>query len=154
MSRIHVEVSETIDAPPALVYDIISDYHEGHQAILPKQYFTEMAVVEGGRGAGTVVAVHMNVLGTKRFYQLVITEPQPGRTLVETDEESGTVTSFTIDPIAGNNRSHVTITTDAALSPGLMGLLEKLANPLVMRRIYQQELKLLAEYARNIKKSS
>jgi hypothetical protein len=33
-----------------------------------------------------------------------------------------------------------------------MGLLEKLANPLIMRRIYQQELELLAEYTRNIKK--
>lgn len=55
MSNIHVEVSSIIGASPERVYDIISDYHEGHRAILPPQYFTDMTVIEGGKGAGTVV---------------------------------------------------------------------------------------------------
>jgi hypothetical protein len=75
--------SEVINSPPAQVYAIISDYHEGHPAILPSRYFTEMAVTAGGRGEGPVTTVAMNVFSAKILYELNVTEPEPGRVLVE-----------------------------------------------------------------------
>jgi hypothetical protein len=78
-----VQESEVINSPPAQVYAIISDYHEGHPAILPSRYFTEMAVTAGGRGEGPVTTVAMNVFSAKILYELNVTEPEPGRVLVE-----------------------------------------------------------------------
>ncbi len=83
MNSYQVQESEVINSPPAQVYAIISDYHEGHPAILPSRYFTEMAVTAGGRGEGPVTTVAMNVFSAKILYELNVTEPEPGRVLVE-----------------------------------------------------------------------
>ena len=101
MRRIQVEVSTPIDATPDMVYGILADYREGHPAILPKEYFTDMSVIEGGQGAGTVIDVKMSVMGVERDYRFKITEPEPGRVLIESDEVAGVVTTFTVDPVDG-----------------------------------------------------
>jgi hypothetical protein len=148
MNPIHVEVSELIDSRPEVLYAIFADYLESHPAILPKPYFTALTVEQGGIGAGTVVQVHMAVMGVKKAYHLVVSEPEPGRVLVETDEAAGVVTTFTIEPLNGGNKSRVTITTDSRPSPGIAGVIEKVLNPPISRRIYKQELRQLADYAR------
>ena len=73
MNQYEVSVSRVIDAPPAAVYAVFADYHHAHAAVLPKPYFTGMTVEKGGTGAGTEVAVHMSVLGTKVTYHFVVT---------------------------------------------------------------------------------
>jgi hypothetical protein len=148
MSQIHVEVSEVIEARPEKVYAILSDYRVNHPAILPKPYFTELAVEQGGQGAGTIVRVRMKVMGTELAYRQIVSEPEPGRVLKEADDTAGVTTTFTVDPLNGDQHSRVTIATDAATKPGLMGWMERLFNPSVMRRIYKKELQQLAEYAR------
>jgi DNA-directed RNA polymerase subunit H (RpoH/RPB5) len=148
MNQIHVEVSEVIEARPEEIYAILADYRVGHPAILPKPYFTDLVVKEGGQGAGTIVRVGMKVMGKAFAYQQVISEPDPGRVLMEEDAAAGVTTTFTVEPLDGSSRSRVTIATDAAVSPGATGWLERVFNPPVMRRIYQQELQQLAEYVR------
>ncbi len=148
MNQIHVEVSAVIEARPEKVFAILSDYRVSHPAILPKQYFTEVAVEQGGQGAGTVVRVRMSVMGTQLAYRQVVSEPQPGRVLMESDAAAGVTTTFTVEPLDGGNHSRVTIATDAAVRPGIAGWLERLFNPPMMRRIYRQELQQLAEYVR------
>ncbi len=148
MSQIHVEVSEVIEARPDKIYAILADYRVSHPAILPKSYFKDVVVEEGGRGAGTIVRVKMEVMGKAFGYRQTISEPEPGRVLKEVDEAAGVRTTFTIDPLDGGSRSRVTIATDAALSPGPTGWLERIFNPPVMRRIYRQELQNLGEYVR------
>jgi uncharacterized protein YndB with AHSA1/START domain len=143
---IHFEVSKVIDASPETIYAVLSDYHVGHPAILPK-YFSGLTIEQGGQGAGTVIHVEMNVMGLKQAYHMVVSEPQPGRKLVETDAAQGTTTSFTVDPLNGN-QSRVTIATDSPASPGLRGQIEKIMNPMVARRIYREELQLLADYVK------
>jgi hypothetical protein len=149
MNQIHIEKSMIIDASPADVYAILSDYRTNHPAILPRAFFSKLAVLQGGQGAGTVIEVHMDIYGAKRVYHQVVSEPKPGRVLVETDAGAGVVTTFTIDPVGVGNQSRVTIATDSRLSPGVQGLIEKLVNPIITRRIYQQELDLLANYLRH-----
>ena len=146
MTSIHVEASAVIPAEARKIYDVLADYREGHPAILPQPYFRELVVEEGGHGAGTVVRVAMEVLGVKQQYRMRVSEPEPGRVLVEQDAEAGVSTTFIIVPINGGGQSHVTITTASRPSPGLRGLVERLVNPPVARRIYQKELQQLAAY--------
>ena len=54
MSQINVAVSARINAPATKVYPILADYHNHHPNILPRAYFTELTVEEGGTGEGTV----------------------------------------------------------------------------------------------------
>lgn len=151
MSPIHVEVSEVIDARPEDVYAVFVDYEVEHPAILPKPYFADVKIEQGGHGSGTVARVAMNVYGAKRDYRLVVSEPEPGRVLVETDPDAGLVTTFIIDPINNGQQSRVTIATDVEASPGFTGLMERLMNPPITRRIYRQELRNLANHLRSEK---
>jgi hypothetical protein len=148
MGQIHAEASAVIDAPPEAVYNVLRDYRVGHPAILPKPYFEECTVLEGGVGAGTVIRVRMNVMGAKRQYRMMVTEPEPGRTLVEIDADAGVVSRFNVEPIGNGQQSRVTITTDSKSGPGIGGFMERLVTPAISRRIYQQELQQLNDYVR------
>ena len=148
MSQMRAEESAIIDAPAQAVYNVIADYRVGHPAILPKQYFHDLVVEKGGTGAGTVIRFSMRVGGVDRSYKGHITEPVPGRVLVESDPDAGTVTTFTVDPLGNGNQARVTIVTEARAARGVAGLIEKLVSPPVMRKIYRHELALLAEYLR------
>ena len=92
MSNIHVSVSRVIDAPADVIYGILSDYRAGHPSILPKPYFKELVVEEGGVGEGTVARVGMEVMGSQQTLRLRVTEPEPGRVLREEDAAAGVVT--------------------------------------------------------------
>jgi hypothetical protein len=146
MSDIQIQVPATINASPDLIYAILSDYREGHVAILPKKYFTGITVLEGGQGAGTIIDVRMQVMGVEQELQLEVSEPEPGRVLVERDQAAGILTTFTVDPMEDGKSSRVTIATQAKASPGLRGWIEKLVNPVIVRRIYKEELQQLADY--------
>jgi hypothetical protein len=147
MSKIHAEASLLIDAAPEAVYTVLRDYHVGHPAIVPKPYFEKVVIVEGsGTGAGTVIDVTMNVMGQKIVYRETVSEPEPGRVLVEADEKAGVTSTFTVDPVDGGQRSKVTIASDWRRSPGFKGFIEALMNPSIGRRIFVKELAQLAEY--------
>ncbi len=146
MPRIRATGSAVIDAPPRVVYGILADYRDGHPQILPTRYFSGLEVERGGRGAGTVIRFEMRTLGTTRSFRGEVTEPEPGRVLVETYEGSGEVTTFTVDPADGGSRSAVTITTEWTTG-GIAGLVQWLLAPPVLRRVYAEELRNLASRA-------
>lgn len=147
MSQIHTEYSAVIDARPEDIYAVIRDYNVGHRAILPKPYFTGMDIEKGGVGAGTIVLVHMEVFGNKRTFRHVVSEPEPNRLLVEQDENLGVTSQFLVEPI-NVEQSRVTIIADARPQPGFVGIMERLMNPPIMRRIFKEELQNLADYLR------
>ena len=139
--------SATIKAPAQQVYAILADYHNGHPYILPAQYFSNLQVEQGGIGAGTVIGFQMHVPGRTQTFRAAITEPEPGRVLMETNLPSGAVTTFTVDPRAEGQHSRVTITTELETRDGLLGRLERFLTTVTLRRIYAQELGLLAARA-------
>ena len=152
MNAIHAEVSQTIDARPEEVYAVLRDYHVGHPAIVPKPYFEKVVIVEGsGTGAGTVIDVYMNVMGQKIVYRETVSEPEPGRVLVEADAKAGVTSTFTVDPVDGGARSRVTIASDWTRSPGIKGFMESLLNPPMGRQIFTKELAQLAEYMKTVR---
>src|SRR5437773_7574984 len=99
MNTTHVEATLNIDARPEQLYAIITDYRVGHPAILPKPYFTELTVEKGGQGAGTVLWVSLRAFGKDYRYHQLVTEPEPGRVIVETDIETGQYSTFTFEPL-------------------------------------------------------
>jgi hypothetical protein len=146
MGTVHTEVSATIDAPPAEVYALFADYRNAHPKVLPKPTFGDLVVEQGGTGAGTVFRTSITVMGRTINYHMEVTEPEPGRVLVETDKKLGVTSSFIIDPLDGGKRSHVTLATDWTPSAGVMGWVEKMTTPGFMRKLYETELQNVQEH--------
>ena len=89
-----VTTTARLAAPPDRVYAVIADYDHGHPRILPKQ-FTGLTVEQGGVGEGTVIRVSMRVFGRRFEFRGFVTEPEPGRVLVERNVgENESVSSF------------------------------------------------------------
>lgn len=105
-----VSVTGRVGAPAVVVYDTIADYRHAHPQILPRQ-FSDLRVVDGGVGAGTVITFRAHLLGMTQFYKGTVTEPEPGRVIVETyTEPAPSVTTFIVNDAGA--ASDVTITTD------------------------------------------
>jgi Polyketide cyclase / dehydrase and lipid transport len=142
-----ISASATIPARRERVYSLIANYKDGHPRILPKQ-FTSLVVEQGGVGAGTIIRFQMRVFGKKRAFHAAITEPEPGRVLVETDlDVNGAVTTFTVNPGGAPADSHVTISTELGVRSGFLGKIEKTLSTLLLRPMYVQELENLARVA-------
>lgn len=147
MSQTQAKASALIDAPAEQVYAILADYRDGHPHILPKQYFTSLEVEQGGIGAGTVVRFEMTAAGRTQTFRSTITEPEPGRVLLETDPVSGTATTFSVQPNQQGTRAYVTISTVVNSRGGVLGLPERFLTKWFLQRVYKQELELLAAVA-------
>ena len=132
-----------IHAPADQVYRIIADYRNNHSLILPKGHFLSLDVEKGGFGAGTIVNFSMRILGRTQDFRSLITEPQPGRLLVETDIRSQSATSFQVMPVKDSSLTRVTISTELRGRNWIEALLAK---PM-LQKIYRQELELLARLA-------
>ncbi|HEX8117648.1 MAG TPA: SRPBCC family protein [Pyrinomonadaceae bacterium] len=141
-----VKASARVDAAAEVVYNIIADYRNGHPQILPRKYFEWLEVERGGRGEGTVIRFQMRVLGQSRVLRAVVTEPEPGRVLVESDTGgAGPVTTFTVEP--EGDASRVTFSTALASAAGPLGVLERFVLRRVLRRVYARELEQLGRVA-------
>ena len=145
MPDLRVTATARIDASASIVYDLIADYRHGHPSILPPQYFRNLVVEEGGRGAGTRIRFDMIAFGRVRTSHASVTEPEPGRVLVETDRDGRVVTTFTVEP-EGASSARVTFET-IYRARGLMGLLERVMVPGYLEKVYAAELAQLAERA-------
>lgn len=135
--------SRKILAPAEIIYNILADYRNGHPQILPKPHFLSLDVEEGGFGAGTIVRFRMRLLGQTQSFRSLITEPEPGRLLVETDIKSGIATSFHVVPVDNDQHARLTISTELKSRNILEGWIAKM----VLQRVYVQELELIAQYA-------
>ena len=145
-----VEARATVRAPADRVYDLIADYRSGHPRIVPAKYFSNLLVERGGRGAGTVITYEMKLVGKVRKARARITEPHPGRELVETVEGDGIVTTFRVEP-TGAAASDVTISTNFPTRGGVLGSLEGIMVRKLLTPIYREELALIDRVARNEK---
>jgi hypothetical protein len=146
MPQIHASTSAIIPAPPDIVYGLIADYRVGHPSILPGQYFRSLRVEAGGVGAGTRISFEMRAFGRLQRLRAQITEPIPGRQLLERYAETGMVTTFTVDPHGAGQQSRVTIAT-RYIKTGLAGWLERWLVPAFLRRVFRAELRALAAQA-------
>lgn len=136
-------IAETrwLAAAPEAVHAVFADYHQGHPAILPRNFFGGLWVEAGGFGEGTVVRYTVRMLGREVVARARISEPDPGRTLMETDLATDTTTVFRMTPEAGGTR--VAIESEFQW-PGLQGWLAARLLPRLFRKVYRAELANLA----------
>lgn len=147
-----ISASAVVKAPADIIYAILADYRTGHPGILPRQVFQSLEVLQGGVGAGTRIRFQMRLGGATRTFQAEVSEPEPGRMLVESnyDEKEPSLTSvttFRLEPTDEGKNTNVTITTEMTLHPGLTGVMEGLFAPAPLRSVFQQELRNLASAA-------
>ncbi len=147
MSHIHAEGKAIINARPEKVYAILADYKDGHPHILPKKYFGDLTIERGGKGAGTIFNTIVTSLGKQITYRMEVSEPEPGRVLVEKDTASDLVTTFAVKPLDNGTRAEAKIMMDWSAKPGLKGFFEKLLMLLGLRQVFAAELKQLNEFA-------
>ncbi len=151
MGQITVKADAILNARPEDVYATIADYRQGHPRILPKENFYDLQVEEGGYGAGTVMRFKARTLGAEQSFHHRVTEPEPGRVLVEQDVDPTIrpqiTTTFTVTPLEQGAKSHVEISTTMISSPGLKGLIERLVVSRTNPPAYRKELKLLEAVA-------
>ena len=144
MGIITVEQEGPVGAPADLTYRLIAD-DTHHQQFLPEG-FSDFEVVEGGVGAGTLHRFTVTAGGRAREYLMRVDEPQPGRVLTESDQNSSLVTTFTVTPDGDSCR--VRIQTQWNGAGGIGGFFERTFAPRVMRKMYAAELANLDGYAR------
>jgi hypothetical protein len=138
-----VSTTRRLNAAPRRVYDTIANYHTGHPRILPRQ-FRNLRVEKGGVGDGTVITFQVKVFGKTDTFRAEVTEPEPGRVLVEKNVAgSESVTTFVVEPGARADEAIVTITTELAARRGWAGAIERFMTERVLRPMYAEELRLL-----------
>ena len=142
-----INASAIIPARRDRIYSLLANYKDGHQRILPKQ-FTSLTVEQGGIGAGTIIRFEMSFFGKKQGFRAAVTEPEPGRVLVETYlDGNDAVTTFTINPGSAPADSQVTISTELPVRSGFLGRIERTVSTLLLRPIYIKELENLGRVA-------
>lgn len=139
-------VSLLIASPPDIVYRIIADYKNSHPKILPNPPFISLVIEEGGFGAGTVMTVIMKVFGKEQKFKSIVTEPEPGHLLVETND-TGYITTFKVEPRDGGRESFVTFTTEIGTNSTLSKRVEFFLSKMYLPLVYKKELENLSKFA-------
>jgi uncharacterized protein YndB with AHSA1/START domain len=144
MTQTHISAERLIDAPADIVYRCIADYRQHHrpEGFLPPA-FQNMEVLSGGVGDGTVIRFKVSLGGRTRTLTQRVTEPEPGRVLVEANEHDRT--TFTVQPEGEKTRVRFDTVLNAG---GLEGLLTRIFGPRMMLPLYSDELERLERYAR------
>jgi hypothetical protein len=145
MAAVHVSAEGAVGAPPDAVYRYLADMRTHHPKFLPPA-FSDFRVESGGVGAGTIIGYTLTAGGRTRQYRAQVAEPEPGRTLTESDMNSSAVTTFTVTPEGAASRVKIATTWQGA--GGIGGFFERLFAPRVLRGIYEDELRRLDTYAR------
>ncbi len=143
MTKTRFSAERLVDAPADIVYRCIADYRHHHrpEGFLPPA-FSDLRVERGGVGAGTVFSVMTTLAGRSRSMTAEVSEPEPGRVLVET---SPTVrTAFTVEPEGTRSRVRFDTVVQAG---GLEGLLTRLFAGRLLGPLYRDELERLERYA-------
>ena len=145
--KISASAERHIQAPAGRVYDYIRDFREHHPKFLPPQ-FSDFTVEAGGIGAGTLHSFKLTLGGRTTEHRVRVGEPEPGRVLIESAPANCMLTTFTVDADIDGG-SIVRIET-VWYSGGLQGAVEAMVAPRMLRRVYEQELRLLELYARSL----
>ncbi|WP_131738463.1 SRPBCC family protein [Actinomadura roseirufa] len=143
MGQVTATAEKTLTASPERALGALADYTGVRSRILTGHY-SEYEVREGGQGEGTVVRWKLAAT-EKRVRDCLVAVSTPDKhTLVERDENSSMVTTWTVSPADGGSRVQVTTTWNGA--GGVGGFFERTFAPKGLRRIYDEQLaKLEAE---------
>jgi polyketide cyclase/dehydrase/lipid transport protein len=146
VATFHFAHQRLLDAPADALYHCLTDYthHHRHQpeGFLPTA-FTHLEVLRGGVGAGTIIRFTTRVGGRSMTRTQEVSEPHPGRVLVEWGDGEGS--TFSLD----RRGERTLLRIETTLEPrGLDALLMPLLGAAILRPIYEEEMRNLEAYAR------
>jgi hypothetical protein len=144
--RARAQAENPINARPPAVYAVLADYKAHHPRIMPESLFSNLEVETGGVGAGTLFHITFRMLGRRQQLHMQVAEPEPGHVLTETNLDTGVVTKFTVAPEDGGSRTLARISSEWETGGGLRGFIDRLATPVLMRRIFRLQLRELGRY--------
>ncbi|HEX4220897.1 MAG TPA: SRPBCC family protein [Pseudonocardiaceae bacterium] len=132
MAQVKASARRSIAASVDDVRTALADYAGTRPKLLTEQ-FSEYEVREGGTGAGTVV--HWKLAATsKRVRDCLLTVTEADGGLVESDQNSSMVTTWTV--AAEGEGSAVSVETTWNGAGGIGGFFERTFAPGGLRRIY------------------
>ncbi|MFF0818029.1 SRPBCC family protein [Rhodococcus sp. NPDC003318] len=143
MGQVSASSSVEVAAAPEAALAAVADYQTVRPRILTEQY-SDYAVLEGGQGAGTIVAWSLKAT-EKRTRNVKAAITVAGNTVTETDANSSMVTTWTVTPNGAG--STVTTTTTWKGAGGIGGFFEKTFAPLGLKKI---QAGVLANLAREL----
>ena len=133
MAQVNVTARRVIHGPVDKVRAALTDYQTTRPKILT-EHFSDYEVRSGGHGAGT--QVHWRLQATsKRVRDQLIEVSESGDALVESDQNSSMVTTWSVRPAAEGN-SEVTVHSTWQGAGGIGGFFERAFAPAGLRRIY------------------
>jgi hypothetical protein len=137
MTQVKANTQRAIAVQADTVRAALADY-TGTRPKLLTEHFSEYEVREGGTGAGTTV--HWKLAATsKRVRDCLIVVTEADGALVESDQNSSMVTTWTVTP-AGNAACTVSVETTWNGAGGVGGFFERTFAPGGLRRIYDAML--------------
>jgi Polyketide cyclase / dehydrase and lipid transport len=144
MGQTHLSAERLVDAPADVVYHCLADYRAHHRpgGFLPP-VFADLRIERGGVGAGTVITFTVTLAGRSRALTLEVSEPEPGRVLVEAGRRERT--TFTVEPVGERARVRFDTVLEAG---GIEGLVNRLVAARLLRPLYADELERLERHAR------
>jgi hypothetical protein len=136
-------VERQIDAPADVLYHLLTDYREHHRpgGFLPPE-FSDQVIARGGVGAGTELHYVITVGGRPRTIEAVVSEPVPGRRILESAQS--VETTMTVEPLPAGARVRFETELD---EPGLSGLISRVFAERLLAPVYRDELDRLEAYA-------
>jgi len=143
MSLVVVKAKRIIDVSPGLAFSFLVDFNTQHPKILPRN-FSNYRVEVGGIGTGTVIAYCFRAGKRVRDYRMSIEADEARHRIVERDQGSSLTTTWDLVPLDDGARTSVEIATTWDGAAGIGGFFERTFAPLVLRRVYRDELSLLA----------
>jgi hypothetical protein len=147
MTRLYVRSERLVKQPSNFVHHLFADFVNHHPKFLPPS-FINLNIESGGYGAGTVYTFSNRA----RAFRMLVTEPDPGRILIEHDQLSNLETTFTFMPEGEQTR--ITFETAWESASGLPGVLEAWFAPMLMRGLYRDELNRFEAYANGLQRTS
>jgi len=143
MSRLVARTEKVVAAERGRVCALLSDYRHGRPRILPPEYFSDYRVEQSGQGTGTVIDYRLQAGGRQRSYRMRVEEPAAGGPIVERDEGSSFVTTWTLTPFGDEGRTLVVLESSWEGAGGIGGFFERLFAPRALRRIQGEVLERL-----------
>lgn len=142
----HVAHTQSIPFPAERIWRVLIDYRVHHPAILPKDVFKGLEVLEGGNGAGTRFRLTMRMAGKDHVSSISVAEPKPGSVLVEAADDGSVITTFSLEPLDGGRATQLTFDTDYTLPGGLLLPLMRWMTNKVLGGLYRREMDQLTAY--------
>ncbi|MEV0334597.1 SRPBCC family protein [Nocardia sp. NPDC050717] len=140
MGQVSASSSITVAADPQRTLEAIGDYETVRPRILSSHY-RDYKVVEGGKGAGTVVEWTLQAT-EKRSRNVRANVTVSDSILTERDTNSSMVNTWTVTPDGAG--SQVTLRTTWTGAGGISGIFEGIFAPLGLKKIQAEVLGNLA----------